>query len=75
MDILRRIDVALLRMEKAGHKDTAHYNNLKDKREHVAYGAEYAAKDVTEENIKSVGGLFAVISRLYRLRPFNTDFK
>ena len=73
MDILRRIDVALLRMEQAGHKDTARYRSLKTKRDRVASGDDYTVVDVIEETIRAVGGLLAIISRTNRMTKLDMD--
>jgi len=73
MDILRRIDVALLRMKQVGHENTIHYKNLENKRILAAFGKGRVI-DVTEETIGAVGGLLARISIAHRMDKFNIDF-
>lgn len=65
-EIIFRLICALIRMEQRGHHNTYHYSNLLFKLNTVLNNQPFALKDVTEVNIKAVGGNFARLEKEWR---------
>ena len=70
MEIIDRIDKALLKMEEKGYSNHISYKRLLAKKELILSGVDFTLVDVTEEVIGSCGKLFAQISRNYKLTSF-----
>lgn len=79
-ETLRKIDAGLTEMQRNGHQDTIHYQNLQGKREAVAKGLPYRSTEMAPALIAGFGAMIPSINyvrkegKTMRILKDNTHF-